>query len=159
VGHLYEGQTAIGMPLVVDVVSRADEIDEPGWVVWAATGAQAIGDEPRAEALLRRAIALARASGAVDELTYVLLAHVLMGLLGGRFEVAAEAAEGAPAGARGGAAERREHPSGHARVVRRAPGQGRRVPDGFRGGRRRPRRPAAARSRTRSPNGAWGSSS
>src|SRR4051812_43365779 len=59
VGHLYEGQTAIGMPLVLDVVSRADEIDEPGWVVWAATGAQAVGDEPRAEALLRRAIALA----------------------------------------------------------------------------------------------------
>ena len=49
---------------------------------------------PRAEALLRRAIALARASGAVDKLTYVLLAYVLMGLLGGRFDVAAEAAEG-----------------------------------------------------------------
>ena len=54
-------------------------------MVWAATGAQALGDEARAAELLQRAIALARASGAVDELTYVLLAYVLMGLLAGRF--------------------------------------------------------------------------
>ena len=94
VGSLYEGKTAIGMPLVLDVVARIDEFDEPGWVVWAATGAQAVGDEARAAELLQRAIALARASGAVDELTYVLLAYVLMGLLAGRFGVAAEAAEG-----------------------------------------------------------------
>ena len=77
-----------------EVVAHADEFDEPSWVVWAATGAQAIGDEARAEALHQRAIALARTSGAVDKLTYVLLAYVLMGLLGGRFDVAAEAAEG-----------------------------------------------------------------
>ena len=94
VGSLYEGKTAIGLPLVRDVVARIDEFDEPGWVVWAATGAQAVGDEARAAELLQRAIALARASGAVDELTYVLLAYVLMGLLAGRFGVAAEAAEG-----------------------------------------------------------------
>ena len=94
VGSLYEGKTAIGMPLVLDVVARADDFDEPGWVVWAATGAQALGDEARAAALLERAIELARVSGAVDELTYVLLAYVLMGLLAGRFGVASEAAEG-----------------------------------------------------------------
>ena len=94
VGRLYEGETAIGLPLVRDVVARVDDFDEPGWVVWAATGAQALGDEARASELLQRAIALARASGAVDELTYVLLAYVLMGLLAGRFGVAAEAAEG-----------------------------------------------------------------
>ena len=94
VGSLYEGQTAIGLPLVNEVVARIDEFDEPGWVVWAATGAQALGDEARAAVLLQRAIALARASGAVDELTYVLLAYVLMGLLAGRLDVAAEAAEG-----------------------------------------------------------------
>ena len=94
VGSLYEGKTAIGLPLVRDVVARIDDFDEPGWVVWAATGAQALGDEARAAVLLQRAIALARASGAVDELTYVLLAYVLMGLLAGRFGVAAEAAEG-----------------------------------------------------------------
>ena len=56
VGGLYEGETAIGMPLVRDVVAHADAIDKPSWVVWAATGAQAIGDEPRAEELLRRAV-------------------------------------------------------------------------------------------------------
>ena len=48
VGSLYEGETAIGMPLVLDVVARLDEFDEPGWVVWAATGAQGVGDEARA---------------------------------------------------------------------------------------------------------------
>ena len=94
VGSLYEGKTAIGLPLVRDVVAHVDDFDVPGWVVWAATGAQALGDEARASVLLQRAIALARASGAVDELTYVLLAYVLMGLLAGRFGVAAEAAEG-----------------------------------------------------------------
>jgi signal transduction histidine kinase len=94
VGRLYAGETAIGASLVQEVVARADEFDEPSWVVWTATGAQGIGDEARAEALLRRAMALARASGAVDKLTYVLLAYVLMGLLGGRFDVAAEASEG-----------------------------------------------------------------
>src|SRR4051794_14227251 len=94
VGHLYEGETAIGAPLVQDVVAHADEFDEPSWVVWTATGAQGIGDEARAAALLRRAMTLARASGAVDKLTYVLLTYVLMGLLGGRFDVSAEAAEG-----------------------------------------------------------------
>ena len=94
VGSLYEGKTAIGLPLVLDVVARIDDFDEPGWVSWAATGAQAVGDEARAAVLLQRAIALARASGAVDELTYVLLSYVLMGLLAGRFDVAAEAAEG-----------------------------------------------------------------
>ena len=94
VGRLYEGETAIGAPLVREVVAHADEFDEPSWVVWSATGAQGIGNEERAEALLRRAMALARASGAVDKLTYVLLTYVLMGLLGGRFEVAGEASEG-----------------------------------------------------------------
>ena len=94
VGRLYAGEAALGTPLVQEVVARADEFDEPSWVVWSATGAQAIGDEARAQALLRRAMALARTSGAVDKLTYALLTYVLMGLLGGRFDVAAEAAEG-----------------------------------------------------------------
>ena len=94
VGSLYEGKTAIGLPLVLDVVARIDDFDEPGWVSWAATGAQAVGDEARAAVLLQRAIALARASGAVDELTYVLLSYVLMGLLAGRLDVSAEATEG-----------------------------------------------------------------
>jgi signal transduction histidine kinase len=94
VGRLYEGETAIGVPLVRDVLARTDQIDEPRWVGWAATGAQGIGDEARAEALHHRGMLLARSSGAVDKLTYVLLAYVLMGVLAGRFDVATEAAEG-----------------------------------------------------------------
>jgi signal transduction histidine kinase len=94
VGKLYEADTAVALPLVRDVVRRADHVDEPAWVTWAATGAQGLGDEGRADELLRRAIGLARASGAVDKLTYALLTYVLMGLLAGRLGVAAEAAEG-----------------------------------------------------------------
>ena len=153
VGQLYEGETAIGLPLVRDVVARADDFDEPGWVVWAATGAQGMGDEGRAAALLQRAIALARASGAVDKLTYVLLAYVLMGLFAGRFGVAAEAAEGLTLAREAGLPNAAEHAPGDARLVRRAARRRRRVPALRRDARSSSREPAAARSRTRSPSG------
>ena len=94
IGKLYEGETAVALPLVREVVARANEFDEPSWVTWTATGAQGLGDEQRAAELHQRAIGLARASGAVDKLTYALLTYVLMGLFAGRLEVAAEAAEG-----------------------------------------------------------------
>jgi signal transduction histidine kinase len=94
VGKLYEGEAAAALPLVRDVVARADDFDEPSWVTWAATGAQGLGDEDRASELIQRAIALARESGAVDKLTYALLTYVLMGLFAGRLGVATEAAEG-----------------------------------------------------------------
>ena len=93
VGKLYEGDAA-ALPLVRDVVARADDFDEPSWVTWTATGAQGLGDEDRASELMQRAIGLARESGAVDKLTYALLTYVLMGLFAGRLGVATEAAEG-----------------------------------------------------------------
>ena len=94
IGKLYEGETAVALPLVRDVVARAADFDEPSWVTWTAAGAQGLGDEVRAAELHERAIGLARASGAVDKLTYALLTYVLMGLFAGRLEVAAEASEG-----------------------------------------------------------------
>jgi DNA-binding NarL/FixJ family response regulator len=95
IGTVYEGNTLVGTPLVRDVIARVDMIDEPGWVLWAATGARAIGDEETEAALMRRALLLARSSGAVDKLTYVLLGYVLMALLGADLAAAAEATEGA----------------------------------------------------------------
>ena len=133
--RLYEGETAIGAcrscrrssPTPTSSTSRAGSCGP-------RPAPRAIGDEARAEALLRRAIALARTSGAVDKLTYVLLAYVLMGLLGGRFDVAAEAAEGLTSRRGRRPSERGEHPRRDARVVRRAVRPGGRVP------RARPRR-------------------
>jgi DNA-binding NarL/FixJ family response regulator len=94
VGSLIEGKTTEHVPLVLEVVERADDFDQPRWLVWAAIGAGAVGDLPRGAALLRRAAALARASGAVDALTLVLLAGAVEGIVAGRYEVAAEAEEG-----------------------------------------------------------------
>jgi DNA-binding CsgD family transcriptional regulator len=94
VGSLYEGEAAAGAELVHRALAHVDHIVEPNWLAWAAMGAKAVGDEAREDELMRRAIALARASGAVDKLTYVLLAYVLAGLLASRPGVAAEAAEG-----------------------------------------------------------------
>src|SRR6266536_1643574 len=91
VGRLYEGETTTVTPLVHDVLDRADGLDEPRWLVWSATLATAIGDEARESSLMRRAISLARASGAVDTLTNVLLVYATMGLL---VALDAEASEG-----------------------------------------------------------------
>jgi DNA-binding CsgD family transcriptional regulator len=94
VGSLVEGRTTEHVPLVLEVVARADHFEEPRWLVWAAVGAGAVGDLPRGAALLKRAAAVARASGAVDALTQVLLAVAVEGIVAGRYEVAAEAEEG-----------------------------------------------------------------
>jgi DNA-binding CsgD family transcriptional regulator len=94
VGSLIEGKTAREVPLVLDVVARADDFPEPRWLTWASVGASAAGDLPREIELLRHATALARASGAVDMLTIVLNAVAVEGVVAGRFGVAAEAAEG-----------------------------------------------------------------
>jgi DNA-binding CsgD family transcriptional regulator len=93
VGRLYEGDGASVMPLAGDVLVRADEFDDPRLLAWAATLATALGDGAREATLMRRAIANARASGAVDTLTNVLLIHSVVGLLGGRLDFEGEAVE------------------------------------------------------------------
>ena len=94
VGSLWEGKTADEAPLVRDVIARAAEFHEPRWLVWAAVGAASAGDEAREAELLRRAATLARASGAVDTLTLVLVAVALAGFLATRVSVIPEATEG-----------------------------------------------------------------
>jgi DNA-binding NarL/FixJ family response regulator len=94
VGSFLEGATARESSRVRDVVARADDFDEPIWLLWAAWGAGAIGDDARAEELVRRSIALARASGTVNKLTHSLMIVALQGIFAGRCSLAAEATEG-----------------------------------------------------------------
>jgi DNA-binding CsgD family transcriptional regulator len=94
VGSFLEGASAREVARVRGVVDRADDFDEPIWLLWAAWGAGAIGDDARAEELLRRSIALARASGTVNKLTHSLMIVALEGIFAGRCALAAEAMEG-----------------------------------------------------------------
>ena len=94
VGSLVEGKTAQEAPLVLDVLARARDVDEPRWLIWAAAGAGTAGDEAAEAAILKRATALARTSGAVDALMMVLLTIGVNGVTAGRPGVAAEATEG-----------------------------------------------------------------
>ena len=94
VGSFLEGASAREIARVRGVVDRADDFDEPIWLLWAAWGAGAIGDDERAEELLRRSIALARASGTVNKLTHSLMIVALEGIFAGRCALAAEAMEG-----------------------------------------------------------------
>jgi DNA-binding NarL/FixJ family response regulator len=92
VGSLWLGTTTTEVPLMLDVLARAADFDKPRLLAGAAMGAGTLGDEVTEAALLSRAVALARASGAVDALTLSLLA--VAGVLAGRFAVTPEAAEG-----------------------------------------------------------------
>ena len=94
VGSLCEGKTAVEVPLVLDVVARSDAYDDPRWLIWAAAGAGLSGMEAREAEILARAAAVARASGAVDLLTFVLVTYAVNGVIAGRFKAIVEAAEG-----------------------------------------------------------------
>jgi DNA-binding CsgD family transcriptional regulator/tetratricopeptide (TPR) repeat protein len=63
-------------PDAADALSHAAAlghiVDEPKLIVWAATAAMFLGDEPQTLALLRRAVAEARARGAIGALPFPL---------------------------------------------------------------------------------------
>ncbi len=94
VGDLWAGRSHEGTMAVREAIAGADAITEPRWLTWAAAGAGSAGADEREEAMIRRAIALARESGAVDALTLILSTAAVRGLFEGRFELAAEAEEG-----------------------------------------------------------------
>lgn len=94
IGSLCEGKTAVQVPLVLDVVARADSYDDPRWLISAAACAGLSGMEEREAEILARATAAARASGAVDLLTFVLVTFAVNGVAAGRFTAVAEATEG-----------------------------------------------------------------
>jgi DNA-binding CsgD family transcriptional regulator len=94
VGTLWLGATTEKADLMRDVLARASELDEPRLLAGAAMGAGTLGDRALEMELLARAVASARRSAAVDELTLALLASAVSGLLNGRFDVVGQASEG-----------------------------------------------------------------
>jgi ATP/maltotriose-dependent transcriptional regulator MalT len=95
VASLMEGKSAEAASALTAILSRAADLDDPRWLVWAAAAAAAIGDEGTGHSLYRRANALARGTAAVSTLTNVLEAFSFAGMLAGRYAtVAADAAEG-----------------------------------------------------------------
>ena len=94
IGRLIEGSTAREVSLIHEAIAKVGELDDPHLLSWAATGAAAVGDEPTEAALLRRAVAVARDSRAVDILVFVLETAVNSAMLAGRYNVEAEATEG-----------------------------------------------------------------
>lgn len=79
---------------VLLAISRAHGLDDPRLLIWAAIGAELAGEHALEVALLDRAAALARTSGAVDRLTLVLESIAVQGFLAGDFSATAEATEG-----------------------------------------------------------------
>jgi DNA-binding CsgD family transcriptional regulator len=91
---LTRGQTPDELPSLRRAIARSAEFDDPYLLIWAAIGAEMAGDDRLEEALLARAVALARASGAVDRLIVALESVAVQGFLAGRLVVGAEAVEG-----------------------------------------------------------------
>ena len=65
-------------------VARSGDFDDPRPLSWAAAGAYTVGDHAGEAVMLRRAVAIARASGAVDALMFVLETVVTSALLSGQ---------------------------------------------------------------------------
>jgi DNA-binding CsgD family transcriptional regulator len=94
VGQLSEGRTPQEVPLVREAIARARDFEEPLLLIFAAIWAPRVGESGLSGAILKRAGNLARASGAVDALTFVLEGVAVQGFLAGQYSVAGEATEG-----------------------------------------------------------------
>jgi DNA-binding CsgD family transcriptional regulator len=94
IGGLWEGTSVDDVPLIREVLARADDFDEPRWLLFASSAAVNTGADEREQALLQRATTLARESGAIDTLAQVLVVVALNGVFTGRTTVVAEAGEG-----------------------------------------------------------------
>jgi ATP/maltotriose-dependent transcriptional regulator MalT len=82
------------LPALADTVRRAVDSDDQRVLVWAAIAAEIMGDTVSEAPLLVRSVALARGSGAVDQLTVALESSTIQGFLSGNFEAAGQATEG-----------------------------------------------------------------
>jgi DNA-binding CsgD family transcriptional regulator len=94
-GNLMLGRGAADVSRIRAAVARAGESDDVHVLAWAAAGASTIGEGAAETAILDRARAIARASGAVDTLVDLLETVVGSAFIAGRYySVAAEATEG-----------------------------------------------------------------
>jgi DNA-binding CsgD family transcriptional regulator len=94
---MIDGDTATGIPCLVELAEWGREADEPGDVVWASFGALWLGDEAGFGSLIDRAAGLARARGELGVLSETLGMYAGHLVLAQRFDegrvAAAEAAE------------------------------------------------------------------
>jgi DNA-binding CsgD family transcriptional regulator len=86
--------TVSDIPGLTDTVRRGVDSQDQRMLVWAAIAAEIMGDTVAEAPLLVRSVALARGSGAVDQLTVALESSTIQGFLSGNFEAAGQAAEG-----------------------------------------------------------------
>jgi DNA-binding CsgD family transcriptional regulator len=93
IGSLIAGKSD-QIPRLEQAVAHADAFDDPRLLSWAAMGAAALGDAETEQAHLRHATAVARDSGAVDTLVFVLENVVNSAMLAGRYAIETEATEG-----------------------------------------------------------------
>jgi DNA-binding CsgD family transcriptional regulator len=103
IGALVRGDPARGAPLVEEMLARIDQAD-PWQLMRAGAAALMLGDDERAAELCGRAVAFARASGAVALVAQALSLRAMPLLWRGRFDdVSIVAAEGARLGTEIGA--------------------------------------------------------
>jgi DNA-binding CsgD family transcriptional regulator len=71
-GAMWRGDTELGTELLEPAIAWAETADDPRHVSWGSRASLFLGDHARAAALLHRAVALARAQGAISVLATVL---------------------------------------------------------------------------------------
>ena len=110
-GRLLGGDPAGAAPMFEEALVRAEALDEPRQVLWAAAGGVFIGDRGRALQSLDRAVVLARERAAVALLPHILGLRANLALWDGRLpEAAADADEAARLAADVGAENARALP-------------------------------------------------
>jgi DNA-binding CsgD family transcriptional regulator len=91
-GALYEGENERGSELLEQAASWASGVDDERFALWGCWAAVMLGDDRRFEALLGRAIPLARSRGSIGVLTESLSVSALQLILAQRYDDAAVAA-------------------------------------------------------------------
>ncbi len=110
-GSLFAGDARAAAPRFEEALTRAEAIDEPRQVLWAAAGGIFIGDRSRALRSLDRAVALARERAAIGLLPHILGLRANLALWDGRLsEAGADADEAARLAADVGAVNARALP-------------------------------------------------
>ena len=110
-GRLLGGDPAGAAPMFEEALVRAEALDEPRQVLWAAAGGVFIGDRGRALQSLDRAVVLARERAAVALLPHILGLRANLALWDGRLpEAGADADEAARLAADVGAENARALP-------------------------------------------------
>jgi DNA-binding CsgD family transcriptional regulator len=95
-GSLFAGDAQAAAPRFEEALTRAEAIDEPRQVLWAAAGGIFIGDRGRALRSLDRAVVLARSRAAIGLLPHILGLRANLALWDGRLpEAGADADEAA----------------------------------------------------------------